>query len=233
MSTKPSFAVRRLAWDKPEHERDYYRVLPKATSVAVFATFPEADEDRARRETEARSGVNPFRYGGAALFYQTSFDAPRLHDWLLDGRIEPPSNPTGHLSWARWWEASVAAWGPDPLAHVWQALDKVRFFEVVVQFPVSKVYVVSEINWTWNDEPHLDADTEGGKAVRAFRNRELALAECDRLNDERRQQSEYQGYFTFDYRYREGKGPSGDGPRLDIRAAVFFEVVELEVGDEP
>jgi hypothetical protein len=225
------YAVHQLSWVQPEYDDDpYLRRLPKSAKVAAFSSLKAAEADRRERETAARAAANPFRHGGASLFYQTSFDAPRLHDWLLDAGITPPRLPADHSDWIAWWDAFARTWNALQLAHAWKALDKVRFFEVVEERSKSRAYAVVEINWTWNDNPFLDADAEGGTLIRAFRSRAKAETECERLNAERRALPQFQEYRTFDYQHREGKiwDAEGDWTQSDISEAVFFEVVEIE-----
>jgi hypothetical protein len=63
--------------------------------------------------------------------------------WRTSPASPPPSSPTGCATpaltppegaasdWAAWWEANAPAMSDDQRARVWQALDKVRFYEVV------------------------------------------------------------------------------------------------------
>ena len=173
--------------------------------------------------------MNPFRYGGEALFYQTSLDAPRLHDWLMDAGIEPPAHPNQHAAWAAWWDESARTWSAEQREHAWAAFDKVRFYEVTEEHPTRKAYVVVELNWLWEDEPTLDADYEGGNMVRAFRSKANAEAECGRLNRERQAQERHRGYSHFTRSSRAGE--EGAEPR-DIADTVFFEVVEIELWED-
>ena len=236
MSDAPRFVMSQIDWAqvefdwvRGEYRSDaYFRRSVRAERVACFDTFDDADLYRSACEAEARRSVNPFRYGGAALFYQSSLDAPRLHDWLMDAGIEPPTEPLEHAAWIAWWDASARTWSAEQLAHVWAALDKVRFFTVSAEQP-SKVYVIQELNWLWEDEPTLQADYEGGNVVRAFRSKAAAKKECDRLNRERRAQADHNGYSSFTRRTRAGEARAG---ALEISETVFFEVVEVELGAE-
>ncbi|MCI0701767.1 MAG: hypothetical protein L0241_11845 [Planctomycetia bacterium] len=223
------FVVSQIDWIHSEYGDRYYRHTPRSERVAEFASFDEAEADRRKREAISRRDVNPFQYGGAALFYQTSLDGPRLHDWLMDVGIEPPENPKGHADWIAWWDAFAHTWSAEQLAHAWQAFDKVRFFKVTEVRPNRKAYVVTEVNWTWHDEPTLEADYEGGNMVRAYRSKTAAEAECDRLNRERQAQPEHNGYSSFT---RESRRDGADQMGLDISQTVFFEVVEIELGDD-
>jgi hypothetical protein len=103
--------------------------------VASFETFDEAEMHRRVLEAEAREGENPFRFGGASIFFQSSLDGPRLHDWLMDEAIDPPASELRHSDWRTWWNAFAHTWNSHQLAHAWAAFDKVRFFEVVEDSP--------------------------------------------------------------------------------------------------
>jgi hypothetical protein len=127
-----------------------------------------------------------------------------------------------------WWDAFAHTWSAEQRAHAWEALDKVRFFEVIEEHSKRKAYVVVEINWTWNDEPAIDADYEGGNVVRAFRSRANAEAECERLNQERRRQNAHQGYSYFDMNGRRGHARE----QYSINEGIFFEVVAIELEGE-
>ena len=73
------YVVRRLGWYQPRHGDPYTRRVPTAAPVASFRTFDEADAHRGALEASAREGENPFRFGGASIFFQSSLDGPRLH----------------------------------------------------------------------------------------------------------------------------------------------------------
>lgn len=229
MSDERQFVVARIDWAKGEYGDPFARRTPRTAPVATFATFDEAEADRRAREAEERQRVNPFRYGGEALFYQSSLDAPRLHDWLMDAGIEPPESPKAHAAWAAWWDAFASKWTAEQLAHAWAALDKVRFFEVREERTGPKAYAILELHWKWEDEPTLWADYEGGRAVRAFRTEDKAEAECARLNRERQAQADHNGYSSFTRNTRAGEADAGS---LPITETVFFEVIEIEVGDD-
>src|SRR5262249_31395700 len=128
------FTLRRLGWHQAPHGDHYTRRLPTAEPVAHFDDFDEAEDDPRPREHEARRDQTPFRFGGATLYFQSSLDGDRLHDWLLDGGVEPPTDLLGrppgqlrHRDWVEWWDAFAHTWTGDQLAHTWQGLDKVRF----------------------------------------------------------------------------------------------------------
>src|SRR5688500_14991541 len=104
----PRFVVARIRytdqclWGRPECPRR----LPAKFPVASFASDDEARAECLRLERKARKGVNPFTMGGPALFYQTSLDAGRLNDWLLDRGVKPQArHAAGHAAWRGWWKA--------------------------------------------------------------------------------------------------------------------------------
>ena len=224
------FAVRRVNWhaDSLYGDDPYFRRLP---TTVTEATFPDADaayRDRDRREADARGKAkqNPFLYGGGSLFYQTSFPAEIFHDWLLDRDISPPetSPNASPADWQAWWDTLP----PDRRPIAWEALDKVMFFEVAEESP-TKAYVVMELNWSWNDEPWLQADAEGGKCLTVYRNRWRANAECDRLNRERQSLGEYRGYSRFSTNDRTGRRSI---THQGIDEVIFYEVVEIDLSME-
>jgi len=85
---------------------------------------------------------------------------------------------------------------------------------------------VVEVTWTWNDEPWLDADPEGGRPAKAFRDRARAEAYCEQLNRERRAAND-PGFKTFNYEDRVGHRGSGDAV-YDLEEARFYEVIEID-----
>ncbi len=133
--TSLQYVVRGLGWYQSPHGDPYTRQLPGAAVVATFDTFDAADDHRAALEADARAGENPFRFGGGFVFFQSSLDGPRLHDWLMDAGIEPPSSELRHADWREWWVAFAHTWTADQLAHAWAAFDKVRFFDVTEAAP--------------------------------------------------------------------------------------------------
>lgn len=65
----------------------------------------------------------------------TSLPEPIFADWLLDCYLTPPIRKTGAEKpgrvWADWWDAHAPQMTDYQHSRVWQALDKLRFFEVV------------------------------------------------------------------------------------------------------
>lgn len=246
------FVVKRLNWTELYDGRRTRR--PGEVALASFATFEEADADRAAREGDLRTRVNPFACGVAA-HYWTHLDEPRLRDWLMDHGIDPPAaKKDGATDWAAWWKRHQKALGADKRAAVWEALDKVRFFAVREE-PVRPVgYAVLELNWEYNDE-YYAADEDGGRLFKVYRARERAEAECAARNEEARadwgfvddmmaeiesdfEEDDEDGPVGFDMqdRLRHKRGLTGDaklkkgeGTFRTTAGVPFFEVIEVEL----
>lgn len=222
------YAVRKLAWTRRDDADDpLHYLLPQAATpeVSDLATHEEAATACRELEAAARAKANPFRYGGPGLFYQSSLDAPRFHDWLLDAGIDPPKpgKKGAEPNYAKWWKGLA----PGQRETVWEALDKVRFFEVAEEHPKRTAYVVVEVTWTWNDESWLDADPEGGVPRKAFRDRAKAEAYCAERNREKRATGEM-GFEYFNFGERVGHRGAGETV-YHAAEADFYEVIEVEV----
>ena len=174
------YAVRKLVFREPEPQlytdppevydpKPYRRRLPKVETVARHPTFEAAHADATERDLSVwrAPGFDPFRYAGPLAFL-SSLPDDIFRDWLLDRGVDPPD---GAETWNEWY----ARVKPDPVG-LRDGLDRLRFYDAVPARPV--VYAVVEINWTWNDDPVLNADSEGGNVLKAYRRRESAEAEC-------------------------------------------------------
>lgn len=203
--SNPRFVVRRLGWHQAPHGDKYTRRLPTARPVACFNHFDDAEYDRRRREYDARSGENPFRHGGATLYFQSSLDNERLHDWMLDGGIDPPAEllnkpawQVQHRNWMEWWAAFAHTWNDDQLVHAWQGLDKARFFDVIEE-PGDTFHILMELDLLRGTTLAGDAHQEGGAIVRVYRNARPGATACERLNDERRRARLDHGWFSLEF----------------------------------
>jgi hypothetical protein len=225
-----------------------YRRMPGAVAVASFATFAEADAERARREAESRAKVNPFTCGGA-VHHWTHLDEPRLRDWLMDHGIDPPAAKNGTTDWAEWWKKNNKKLGAEKCAAVWEVLDKVRFYTVREQ-PVRPVgYAVVGVNWEYNDE-YYDAHPESAHLVKVYRSRDRAEAECARQNEEARAEWAFMGEGEVEDFDPERGNPAfdmhdwlcrrrglmgradlkrGEGRYPTTAGVPFFEVIEVEL----
>lgn len=216
------YTVRQLGWHQPPHGDPYTRRVPTAVPVASFGTFDGAEERRRELEIRAREGENPFRFGGCSVFFQSSLDAMRLHDWLMDEGIDPPASELRHGDWHAWWAAFAHTWTEGQLHHAWAAFDKVQFFDVVEE-PPAAAHVVIEIAWgllerDWNA---MTAGTEGGRLMSIHRrssSAERARAELSRVRTE--------GGGRYRYDRRVGYDADPNRP-LPARDATFFEVCKV------
>jgi hypothetical protein len=232
------FVVERLNW---RCYGDGCARLPGTTRLQSFPTYGEAEADRRRREAAAREQINPFLCGGPALHYQTSLDEGRLHDWLIDAGLTPPKLRKGRpVNWAGWWRHAHSELTALQREKVWEALDKIHFFEAVERPQRPVVYVVVQINWRYNDEWFI-AEPEGGLGDTAFRDRQAALDHCDDCNDVAR--SAWEGSdadLEFDLSSR--RASEGDplttappthqqrhADLVGLEEAKFYEVVEAEL----
>jgi hypothetical protein len=238
--TSPTrFVLRRVNWRKAGggfYDRGvygWYR-LPGTTRLAVFPDADAAEQERKLREGEARDGVNPFRCG-TSLADRTSLDEGRLCDWLLDHGLEPPEKPVGRRTispeaWAAWWDEESDFWDDHQRDKVWEALDRVRFHEVVQEPVRPLVYVVVAIPWHYTDEDFF-ATEEGGEPRRVFRTRAEAEGFCQgRTAELGSEPADYTG------RARAAKDPldleqSDEEVWFDGDQAPRYEILEVEVLD--
>lgn len=181
------FVVRRLNWAwtvEDDRKKPRLRRFPGEVRLQAFDEFDEAEADRMRRETAARQSVNPFRCGGTGFGWRTSLDEPRLHDWTLDTGLTPPKpKKKGEgPDWAGWWDKHVKKMTEYQHAKMWEAFDRLQFYEVVQQPRREIVYVVVRVGWRYTDEYYI-ADPEGGDAFEAYRDREEAESYCLDAND--------------------------------------------------
>jgi hypothetical protein len=182
MSDEVRFTVRRLGWHQNPHGDHYTRRLPTTQPVATFDNFDDAEYYRRALEYEARAGENPFRFGGETLYFQSCLDSLRLHDWLLDMGIDPPTTQLRHRDWREWWDAFSHTWNEEQLAHAWQGLDKVRFLDVAEEPGGEPLHAIMELRFVLRDSLTMRADREGGRIVSAYRRSERAKVACYRLN---------------------------------------------------
>jgi hypothetical protein len=168
------FVVERLGWRRTCFHRDRgdawvgYVLLPGAERrLRSFDDRDEAQRFCHEQEQALRARANPFVCGGPALHYQSSFDEGRLHDWLLDGGIDPPGKlKSGKRAWGAWW-AGHALLTPEQREHVWKALDKVSFHRVVERPARPRAYVLLAREWAYDDEVNYTRE-DGVSPVEAY-----------------------------------------------------------------
>lgn len=238
MSDAPRFVVRRLNW-RPAGDR--FIRLPGEVRLASFDSLDLAEIDCALREGEVRARVDPFKCG-TTWHALTTFPEPVFRDWLRDGGLLPPEAWNEHVSvpldeWVEWWQRVGHTHSSEEVAHLWTGLNRVRFFEVVER-PVSSVaFAVVRVMWEYNDAWY-EPGAEGGRTVRAYRSRERAEAECQRLEDEARAEWSV-GESVSAQRWELGDWPAlGEDSGTEVSEALkqgvpLYEVVEIDLGENP
>lgn len=232
MGDAPRFVVRRLNW-RPAGE-GFVR-LPGEVRVAAFDTFDAAEGDRATREAEVRTRVNPFCCGTT---FPTLAALPEamFRDWVGDAGLSSPSM-SGLWAWEAWWKDCHAGWTDEQRWRVWSGLDRVRFFEVTER-PAGRVaFAVVRVMWEYNDSWY-EPGAEGGKTVRAFRSRERA--EVERAQLEAEAHAAWDDHHWVEARRWElGAWPAlGDEEGTESDEAFdkigvrLYEVVEIDLGEE-
>lgn len=81
---------------------------------------------------------------------------------------------------------------------------------------MTTLYVVVKLDWEYNDEIYIQPEGEGYNAIRGYREKKDATAECDRLNGQIGPYKKQINYNTDD-----------EPPEF----AVDYKVISLEVED--
>jgi hypothetical protein len=136
--------------------------------VASFDTIDEAEIDRWKREQVARSKMNPFDCGSLPMV--THFPEPILRDFLMDADV---TGPLQGGAWAAWWTKNREQLSAEQVARVWEAVDKVRFFDITEEQESPELHAVVDVVWEFRDGVHV-ADWDGGELVRVCRWKERA-----------------------------------------------------------
>ena len=145
MSDNTTWLVRRFHWRRFSTlpETRYVR-LPGAVTVAEFGDREEAEADRWRRELAVRERVNPF-HCGFDLADCTHLPNYAFKDFLLDDSVRPAKYDSyARVNWGKWWDTYSPGWNFDRRNRIWEALDKVRFFEVVGRETNRQLFVAVE-----------------------------------------------------------------------------------------
>jgi hypothetical protein len=172
MSDAPRFVVSRLNW-RPAGDR--FVCLPGETRLASFESIEAAEADRTRREAEVRARLNPFRCGTTwpAL---TTIPQPVYLDWLQDAGVLPPVAWSARTvegvvpldEWVDWWQRIGHVLSAEQVAHVWNGLNRVRFFEVIERPASAVAFAVVRVEWEFNDS-WFEPGAEGGAPFKVFR----------------------------------------------------------------
>jgi hypothetical protein len=131
----------------------------KLRTVGDYSTLAEAEDACRIREAHTRLSANAFQYGGPALFFQSSLSPAQFRNQLSCVGLTPPKTENS-AALADWWKHRHDDWSPQQREAIWEACDKIEFFTVSSSNPASRVYVVVEATWSWDDDS-FNADPEG------------------------------------------------------------------------
>jgi hypothetical protein len=182
---KSVFVVSRLNW-RPIRGGEWWLGFGTAR-LESFPTFDEADTERARREANARSRVNPFRCC-KPLDELTTLPEPIFLDWVGDTGLSPPKAKKGEArDWVAWWDATRSHMSAEQHARLWEGLNKLHFFRVDERPDEPVGYVLVEAVWQqdggseWMNEeggevrgvyPTRERAAEDGRKLRVYEDRE-------------------------------------------------------------
>ena len=126
--TVKAYVVRRKNW---EYNDEFFDCYGDGTPVQTFLRREAAEEYRRKCEaTSDHDGLNPFELGGNDLSDQTSLTPTELAERLAAAGLKPPRRPEGYGEFSDWWSVHEKSFTPEQRAAVWEALDRVSFFEV-------------------------------------------------------------------------------------------------------
>jgi hypothetical protein len=135
MSQTTIFLVQKLywwTWRNDDEEPVYCRFEEGSIPVRAFTDYDRASDYQRAQEQARRAEVNPFYYG-EKLADLSSFTAEPFHDWLLDAGLTPWTirKDKDFKKYRTWWKKNRGQMTDLQRTRVWEALDKVRFFEIV------------------------------------------------------------------------------------------------------
>ena len=144
------------------------RVVPPAgrTRLATYANAADAGADRERREANARQRVNPFSV--AEVGELTTMPLRLFLDLLGELGLRAPTHE--YPGWFGWW----ATLGGDQRSRLWEAFDRLRFYEVIAELPRPLGYAVLELYGTGDAKGMYYLSDEGGIVRGVYRDREKA-----------------------------------------------------------
>jgi hypothetical protein len=141
----PAYVVQQIHW---EYNDEYFYRLDGETDergdedpdgagpLRTFLSRKKAEAWWRQREEQARGDQSPFDYGALMgdLEDYSSLSPAEFRDRLRAVGLRPPSfGEDGRLRddlWG-WWQREVADMTPKQRSAVWDALDRVRFYEIV------------------------------------------------------------------------------------------------------
>jgi hypothetical protein len=140
----PAYVVQQVRW---EYNDEYFYRLGEAGELGdegsdgtaplrTFLSRTKAEAWWRKREEQARGDQSPFDYGALMgdLDDYGSLSPAEFRDRLRAAGVSPPLvSKDGQLreDLSAWWEESVADMTAEQRSAVWDALDRVRFYEIV------------------------------------------------------------------------------------------------------
>jgi hypothetical protein len=140
--------------------------LPGRTRLATYSTAAEADADLRRRQQNARQRINPFTAGRASEF--TSMPFPAFLELIRQLGLTAPTEK--YPGWFGWWETVSDA----QRSRLWQAFDRLRFYELIAEPPPTLGYAVLELNGVQDGRGTQRLHDEGGIVRGVYRDWERA-----------------------------------------------------------
>ena len=228
----PRYEVRTIEWMRFENgERPHKVRAPMAEVIHSYERYAVAQLTCDERNAKAWADpeFQPFHHGGETLFFQSTFPPGPFCDYLEDAGLDVSGvgESATNGDWVAWYELHRPGFTDAQLAAVREAMNLVRFAEVVeVPDAVARGYVVQELNWSWHDNSWIDADHEGGKFVSVYRSRSRAEARCAELNAARRALPQFKNHVMFK---TEGRRGAAEPHYTPISETPFYEVVEIDL----
>jgi hypothetical protein len=110
---------------------------PFGYPIEAFTDRAKAESHRREKERQARKGENPFGYGEGLDDLSTTHTTDESMAALAQelGQPLPRSYGSGGYfslqNWEDWWEWREKQLSPEQAERVWDAMDRVTFFEVL------------------------------------------------------------------------------------------------------
>jgi hypothetical protein len=241
---KTHYVVWRQLW-KEASRHDVRVRVPGDVRMGTFPTAEDAEVEVARLEADARSKVDPFACG-IAWSDRTSMPESVYRDFLRDADVEPPEGE----EWSAWFKETAPKLRPEQIERIWEGLDRLRFYRYEERPLRPVAYAVVDLHWRYNDMWFYPSE-EGGNLVAAYRSRERAEAEAEKLSKKARKEwrarLDRSERYDFDMERRRFSEQGPFDPRrkppkrsyqgehsghFAVNEVPFFEVVEFELEDE-
>jgi len=108
--------------------------------VMAFIDRARADAHCRQLNFQKRATTNPFRYVPKGADYTTMGPAPFLAFLRAEGLTPPtdyfPDDAGTIWTWSEWWDGHLNEWDERLVERLWNALDRLSFYEVV-EVPVA------------------------------------------------------------------------------------------------